>query len=131
MVDAAVHYGTGRRKESIARVWIFHGQKGISINDAESFDYLKRPNLQMLVEQPLKATQLLDQFRVRANVHGGGIAGQAGAVRLGIARALLSYDEKLRSTLRQGGFLTRDPRAKERKKFGRKGARRSFQYTKR
>ena len=94
-------------------------------------DYLKRTNLQVLVEQPLRATELLEQFRVRTNVHGGGMAGQAGAIRLGIARALLSYDEKLRPILRQRGFLTRDPRKKERKKFGRKGARRSLQYTKR
>jgi len=131
MVETAVYYGTGRRKEAIARVWIFSGPKGISINGAEALDYLKRVNLQVLVEQPLKATQLLDQFRIRANVHGGGMAGQAGAVRLGIARALVSYDENLRPVLRKGGFLTRDPRGKERKKPGRKGARRSFQYTKR
>lgn len=85
----------------------------------------------MIVEQPLKAAQLADQFGVCAFVHGGGLAGQAGAIRLGIARALLHHDEKLRTTMRQGGFLTRDPREKERKKFGRKGARRRFQYTKR
>ena len=124
-------YATGRRKRSIARVWIFPGQKGITINGQEFSEYLKRANLEVIVQQPLKLAQLVDQFRVRAEVHGGGIAGQAGAVRLGIARALLVHDEKLRTTMRQGGFLTRDPREKERKKFGRKGARRSFQYTKR
>lgn len=124
-------YATGRRKSSIARVWIFPGQKGISINGRESLEYLRRPNLQMIVEQPFKASQTGDQFRVRAEVHGGGVAGQAGAVRLGIARALVQFDEKLRTTMRQNGFMTRDPREKERKKYGRKGARRSFQYTKR
>ena len=131
MADPKSFYATGRRKEAIARVWIFPGQKGISINGEESLQYLKRLNLQTIVEQPLKATQLSDRFRIRVRVHGGGIAGQAGAVRLGIARALCSYDEKLRSVLRQNGFMTRDPREKERKKTGRKGARRSFQYTKR
>ena len=127
----AVYYATGRRKAAVARVWLFPGQKGILLNGQESAQYLKRGNLQVLVEQPLKLTQLLDQFRVRAKIHGGGVAGQAGAICLGIARALVKYDEKLQPALRQAGFLTRDPREKERKKFGRKGARRSFQYTKR
>ncbi len=124
-------YATGRRKQAIARVWLFPNQKGILVNSQELGQYLKRANLQVLVEQPLKDTQLLEQFRVRAEVCGGGLAGQAGAIRLGIARALLQYDEKLRSVLRRGGYLTRDPRKKERKKPGRKGARKSFQYTKR
>ena len=124
-------YATGRRKQAIARVWLFAGQKGIVVNGEELGAYLKRDNLKMIVEQPFKLTNLMDQFRVRAEVKGGGSAGQAGAIRLGIARALLSYDSKLRSGLRQGGFLTRDPREKERKKFGRKGARKRFQYTKR
>ena len=131
MAPTTSYYATGRRKEAVARVWLFPGQTGITINDQESARYLNRANLQMIVEQPLKLTQSLEQFRVKANVEGGGIAGQAGAVRLGIARALCVYDEKLRSALRQGGFMTRDPREKERKKPGRKGARRSFQYTKR
>jgi len=126
-----VYAATGRRKEAIARVRLFHGRKGFNVNGKGLAEYLKRANLQMLVEQPLRATQLLDQFCVRARVVGGGLAGQAGAIRLGIARALLQFDENLRSRLRRGGFLTRDPREKERKKFGRKGARRSFQYTKR
>ncbi len=124
-------YGTGRRKSSVARVWLFAGKQGFTINGRENAEYLRRPNLQMIVEEPLKSTRLLNQFRVRADVRGGGLAGQAGAIRLGISRALLKYDEKLRPSLRQGGFLTRDPREKERKKPGRKGARRSFQYTKR
>ena len=126
-----IFYGTGRRKSSVARVWLFAGKQGFTINGRENAEYLRRPNLQMIVEEPLKSTRLLNQFRVRADVRGGGLAGQAGAVRLGISRALLKYDEKLRPSLRQGGFLTRDPREKERKKPGRKGARRSFQYTKR
>ena len=125
------YYATGRRKAAVARVWIFPGQKGITVNGKKSPEYLRRDSLQMNVEAPLKLTQLLDQFRVRAIVHGGGLAGQAGAVRLGISRALLQHDEKLRSTLRCGWFLSRDPREKQRKKPGRKGARKNFQYTKR
>lgn len=124
-------YATGRRKEAVARVWLFHGEKGFTINGEAYAAYLKRGNLQMLVDQPLKTAQLTDAFRIRARVEGGGIAGQAGAVRLGIARCLLQYDEKLRPALRRGGFLTRDSREKERKKPGRKGARKRFQYTKR
>lgn len=85
----------------------------------------------MIIEQPLQAAKAMELFQIRAKVHGGGIAGQAGAIRMGIARALVSHDETLRPAMRQGGFLTRDPRKKERKKFGRKGARRRFQYTKR
>src|SRR5437762_459912 len=104
MAPTTSYYATGRRKGAIARVWIFPGQTGITINDQESVNYLNRATLQMMVEQPLKTTQSLEQFRVKAHVHGGGIAGQAGAVRLGIARALCVFDEKLRSALRQGGF---------------------------
>jgi len=124
-------YATGRRKSAIARVWLFPGQKGFTVNGQDSDKYLKRANLQMLVEQPLKSVNLLGQVRIRARVEGGGTAGQAGAIRLGIARALLKINPESRSTLRQGGYLTRDPREKERKKPGRKGARRRFQYTKR
>lgn len=124
-------YATGRRKRAVARVWLFQGQKGFTVNGRELSDYLKRANLKMLAEQPLKTAGMLDQFRVRVAVHGGGIAGQAGAISLGISRALLGHDAKLRSPLRQGGFLTRDSRKKERKKPGRKGARKRFQYTKR
>ena len=124
-------YATGRRKTAIARVWLFPGQKGFIVNGEDSDKYLKRANLQMLVEQPLKLTNMLGQVRIRARVEGGGTAGQAGAIRLGIARALLKINPESRSALRQGGYLTRDPREKERKKPGRKGARRRFQYTKR
>lgn len=127
----ASFYATGRRKNAIARVWIFPGQKGISINGQESMAYLKRSTLQMIIEQPLQAAQAKEKFEVRARVHGGGMAGQAGAIRLGIARALVACDENLRSSMRQHGFMTRDPRKKERKKPGRKGARKRFQYTKR
>lgn len=130
MTTAAI-YATGRRKCAIARVWIFPGQKGFIVNGQDSDKYLKRANLQMLVEQPLKAVNMLGQIRIRARVEGGGTAGQADAVRLGIARALLKLNPEHRSALRQGGHLTRDPREKERKKPGRKGARRRFQYTKR
>lgn len=127
----AVFYGTGRRKCAIARVWLFPNQKGFTVNGQGLMDYLKRENLKVMVEEPLVKARLSDRVRVRARVRGGGLAGQAGAIRLGVARALLQYDAGLRPLMRQEGFLTRDPREKERKKFGRKGARRSFQYTKR
>ena len=122
---------TGRRKRSIARVWIFPGQKGFTINGQASEKYLKRANLQMVVDQPIEAVKPKETIRIRARVQGGGSAGQAGAVRLGISRALVKLDEKFQPTLRKGGFLTRDPRQKERKKYGKKGARRGFQFTKR
>lgn len=131
MSDTAAIYATGRRKRAIAKVWLFQGQKGFTVNGVDSAAYLKRDSLQLLVDQPMKATQLGDRFRIRARVQGGGVAGQAGAISLGIARALLQYDEKLRPALRKGGFLTRDSRKKERKKPGHKGARKRFQYTKR
>ena len=130
MATASI-YATGRRKNAIARVWLFPGQKGFIVNGQDSDKYLKRANLQMLVEQPLKSVNMLGQVRIRARVEGGGTAGQAGAIRLGIARALLKINPENRSTLRAGGYLTRDPREKERKKPGRKGARRRFQFTKR
>ena len=130
MVETS-YYATGRRKCAIARVWIVQGSKGFMINGRHHDTYLQRKNLQVLVERPLKAVQANDRFRVKATVIGGGISGQAGAVSLGIARALVEFDENLRSTLRRGGFLTRDSRKKERKKYGRKGARRRFQFTKR
>jgi small subunit ribosomal protein S9 len=128
---AEVFYATGRRKSAIARVWIFPGQKGFTINGEQSSKYLKRANLQMVVDQPIQAVAPKEEVRIRARVIGGGIAGQAGAVRLGISRALVKLNEKFQPTLRKGGFLTRDPRQKERKKYGKKGARRGFQFTKR
>ena len=128
---ADIIYATGRRKSAIARVWIFPGQKGFTINGEDSAKYLKRANLQMVVDQPIQAVSPKEVLRIRARVLGGGIAGQAGAVRLGISRALVKLNEKFQPALRKGGFLTRDPRQKERKKYGKKGARRGFQFTKR
>ncbi len=128
---ANTFYATGRRKESIARVWITEGGNGITVNDKPIDQFFGRETLIMIVNQPLELTETVGKFAVSASVNGGGPTGQAGAIRLGVARALLQFNETLRSTLRRGGFLTRDPRGKERKKYGRKGARRSFQFTKR
>lgn len=126
-----VFYATGRRKSAVARVWLTQGQKGAVINGQTPINYLKRIDLQNFIERPLKETELLEKFRIKATVAGGGLSGQADAIRLGIARALVQFNEKLRPTMRKGGYLTRDPREKERKKTGRKGARKRFQYTKR
>jgi small subunit ribosomal protein S9 len=123
--------GTGRRKEATARVLVFRGTGKIQVNKREIGQYFGRPTLQMLVRQPLEATQLNDKVDVIANVRGGGLAGQAGAVRHAISRALLDFDPTLKPLLRKGDYLTRDPRMKERKKYGRKGARRRFQFSKR
>jgi len=126
------YYGTGRRKNAVAKVWLISpGQGRITINSKPMGQYVGRETLEMLVREPLELTDTLGRFDVRADAIGGGIAGQAGAVRHGIARALLNYDENLRSALRRSGLLTRDPRIKERKKYGRKRARRGFQWTKR
>jgi small subunit ribosomal protein S9 len=124
-------YGTGRRKSAVARVWIAPGEGKISINGKDATAYLGRPVLDILVKSPLVHLGMDGRFDVTATAKGGGITGQAGAIRLGIARALLEYDEGLRKELRSGGFLTRDPRVKERKKYGRKKARRGFQFVKR
>lgn len=125
------NYGTGRRKNAIARVWISPGEGKITINDRELKEYLGRPVLEILVKSPLVALGMDGRFDIKATAKGGGLTGQAGAVRLGISRALLVYDEGLRKELRANGFLTRDPRVKERKKYGRKKARRGFQFVKR
>ena len=124
-------YATGRRKCAIARVWLKKGTGEIKINDREFGSYLGRKVLQILVEAPLKSLEVDGQYDVIAKVKGGGMTGQAGAVQLGIARALVNEDENLRKQLRMGGFLTRDARVKERKKYGRKKARRGFQFVKR
>lgn len=124
-------YATGRRKSAIARVWLIAGGSGFDINGKSLEEYIETENLRLLVRQPLESGRAVGRFKVRAKIVGGGISGQAGALRLGIARALVKSDEGLKVGLRRGGFLTRDPREKERKKFGRKGARRRFQYTKR
>jgi small subunit ribosomal protein S9 len=125
------NYGTGRRKSAIARVWITPGEGNISINGRDFKEYLGRPVLEILVRSPLVELQMDGRFNVQATAKGGGITGQAGAIRLGIARALLEYDDGLRKELRGAGYLTRDPRVKESKKYGRKKARRGFQFVKR
>src|SRR3954465_6251580 len=130
-VAANNNYGTGRRKNAIARVWLQPGEGKISINGRELKEYLGRPVLEILVRSPLVHLAMDGTFDVKAYTKGGGITGQAGAVKLGIARALLEYDDGLRKELRSGGFLTRDPRVKESKKYGRKKARRGFQFVKR
>jgi small subunit ribosomal protein S9 len=129
---ARVHfYGTGRRKNAIARVFLSPGSGTITVNGRDLEQHVGRETLEVIVRQPLEATGTVGKFDVRATVTGGGISGQAGAIRLGIARALLQADPNLRSTLRKVGFLTRDPRMKERKKYGLKKARRAPQFSKR
>ncbi|WP_420797876.1 30S ribosomal protein S9 [Hyphococcus flavus] len=124
-------YATGKRKTAIARVWIKPGAGRISVNGKDHTDYFGRAVLQMIIKQPLVAAERNDQFDVVCTVTGSGPSGQAGAVRHGIARALTFYEPGLRSVLKKGGFLTRDSRTVERKKYGRKKARRSFQFSKR
>jgi len=125
------YYGTGRRKASVARVWLRAGEGKIQVNDRAVEAFFPRPTLQMMLVQPLKIAGVETKFDVVANVAGGGATGQAGAIRLGIARALLRVDAAMRSGLKKAGLLTRDPRAKERKKYGQKGARARFQFSKR
>ena len=123
--------GTGRRKRSVARVRISLGQGVITVNKRSLDDYFPRPSLRQIVRQPLEATQSGGRFNIDVKADGGGVSGQAGAVRHGIARALVSMDESLREVLRKHGLLTRDPREKESKKYGRKRARKRFQFSKR
>ncbi|OGB90749.1 MAG: 30S ribosomal protein S9 [candidate division NC10 bacterium RIFCSPLOWO2_12_FULL_66_18] len=124
-------YGTGRRKNSVARVWLRPGEGKIQVNDRPVDDFFPRPTLKMLLAQPLKVVGMEGKFDVLATVSGGGTSGQAGAIRLGIARALVRLDDAMRTTLKKAGLLTRDPRMKERKKYGQKGARARFQFSKR
>ena len=124
-------YGTGRRKKSIARVYLVPGTGNITINTRSIDEYFGLETLKVTVRQPLTATETLDKFDVLVNVHGGGTTGQAGAIRHGISRALLHADAEYRPVLKKAGFLTRDPRMKERKKPGLKGARRAPQFSKR
>ena len=124
-------YGTGRRKSSVARVRLVPGNGQIIVNGKESKDYFKKKTLEMIIRQPLVLTETEGRFDVLVNAHGGGTTGQAGAVRRGIARALLKADIEYRPVLKKAGFLTRDPRMKERKKYGLKGARRAPQFSKR
>jgi len=124
-------YATGKRKDAIARVWVKPGTGKIIINDKEYGAYFARPVLQMILKQPIVATNREGQFDIIATVGGGGLSGQAGAVRHGISKALTYYEPALRGVLKKGGFLTRDSRTVERKKYGRAKARRSFQFSKR
>lgn len=124
-------YGTGRRKTSIARVWIRPGTGRIIVNRRPFEDYFPRETNRMIIEQPFQVTNTTGQFDVLVNVLGGGPTGQAGAVRHGLARALTTFDDKMRPALKKAGLLTRDPRARERKKYGQPGARQKFQYSKR
>ena len=125
------YYGTGRRKHSVARVRVYPGSGNITINGRSIDEYFGLETLKVVVRQPLVATETLEKFDVLVNVHGGGFTGQAGAIRHGIARALLKADAEFRPTLKKAGYLTRDPRMKERKKYGLKAARRAPQFSKR
>ncbi len=125
------YYGTGRRKKSIARVYLVPGTGKITINKRDIDDYFGLETLKVIVRQPLVRTETTGKFDILVNVHGGGTTGQAGAIRHGIARALLKADADLRPSLKSAGFLTRDPRMKERKKYGLKAARRAPQFSKR
>ena len=129
--DNPYFYGTGRRKSSVARVRVYPGNGKITINDRDIDDYFGLDTLKLIVRQPLELLGLTEKFDIVCRVSGGGVSGQAGAIRHGLSRALLQYDEKLRPELKKAGFLTRDPRMKERKKPGLKGARRAPQFSKR
>ena len=124
-------YATGKRKDAVARVWIKPGRGKIVVNDKDFATYFARPVLQMLLMQPIKAANRADQYDINVTVMGGGLSGQAGAVRHGISKALTYYEPELRGVLKKGGFLTRDSRTVERKKYGKMKARRSFQFSKR
>ena len=124
-------YATGKRKDAIARVWIKPGSGKVVVNGKAMSDYFARPVLQMILRQPFSVAGVVDQFDVQATVKGGGLSGQAGAVKHGISKALQLYDPTLRAALKAAGFLTRDSRVVERKKFGKRKARRSFQFSKR
>ncbi len=131
MANVNQYLGTGRRKKSVARVRLVPGTGVITINKRDIDDYFGYETLKMIVRDPMKLTDTLGKFDVIVNVYGGGFTGQAGAIRHGISRALLNYDPELRGQLKKAGFLTRDPRMKERKKYGLKAARRAPQFSKR
>ncbi len=131
MYESNYYYGTGRRKSSVARVRVYPGTGKITINERDIDDYFGLDTLKLIVRQPLAITDTAEKFDIVCRVAGGGVTGQAGAIRHGIARALLQFDEELRSPLKKAGLLTRDPRMKERKKYGLKGARRAPQFSKR
>jgi small subunit ribosomal protein S9 len=125
------YYATGKRKSAIARVYMKAGNGNIVVNKRNYDEYFTRPSLKMVIKQPLEVAGKKDQFDLYVNVSGGGVAGQAGAVKHGISKALLEYDAELRAVLKKAGFLTRDARIKERKKYGQPGARKRFQFSKR
>jgi small subunit ribosomal protein S9 len=125
------YYATGKRKSAIARVYMKAGSGNIVVNKRNYEEYFTRPSLKMVIRQPFEITGKKDQFDLYVNVRGGGVAGQAGAVKHGISKALLEYDAELRSVLKKAGFLTRDARVVERKKYGQPGARKRFQFSKR
>ena len=125
------YYATGRRKTSVARVWLMPGEGKVTINKRSIDDYLKRETAKMIIRQPLELTETLGMFDTYVNVRGGGISGQAGAIKHGISSALLAVNPEFRPLLKKSGFLTRDSRVKERKKYGQPGARKRFQYSKR
>ena len=125
------HYATGKRKTAVARVWLMPGDGNITINKRHIDDYLKRETAKMVIRQPLELTETLGKYDVYVNVRGGGISGQAGAIKHGISKALLEANPDFRPLLKKAGFLTRDSRVKERKKYGQPGARKRFQYSKR
>ncbi|MBQ7960974.1 MAG: 30S ribosomal protein S9 [Clostridia bacterium] len=131
MYESNYYYGTGRRKSSVARVRVYPGTGKITINDRDIDDYFGLETLKLIVRQPLALTGTTEKFDIVVRVAGGGVTGQAGAIRHGLSRALLQFDENLRPALKKAGFLTRDPRMKERKKYGLKGARRAPQFSKR
>jgi small subunit ribosomal protein S9 len=128
---ATSFYGTGKRKSSIARVWLKPGAGAITVNNKTLEDYFGRETSKMVVKQPLELTENIDKFDIFVTVKGGGDSGQAGAIKHGITKALLEFDAELRATLKKAGFITRDSRIKERKKYGKKAARASFQFSKR
>ena len=131
MYESNYYYGTGRRKSSVARVRVYPGTGKITISERDIDDYFGLETLKLIVRQPLAITDTAEKFDIVCRVAGGGVTGQAGAIRHGIARALLQFDEELRSPLKKAGLLARDPRMKERKKYGLKGARRAPQFSKR
>lgn len=132
MAETTSHYATGKRKRAIARVWVAPaGEGSITVNEKSAEDYFERPTARMIARQPLELLEIVDKYAIKATLRGGGHAAQAEALRHGIARALLAEDPERRSALKKAGFLTRDDREKERKKYGQPGARKRFQYSKR
>ncbi|NNF99724.1 MAG: 30S ribosomal protein S9 [Desulfobacteraceae bacterium] len=131
MAQETIYYATGKRKNAIARTWMMPGKGDITVNDRPLDDYFKVPTAITILKQPLVLTNNEESFDIKVKVKGGGVSGQAGAVRHGITKALIEFDLSLRAPLKKAGFVTRDPRKKERKKYGQKGARARFQFSKR